>query len=191
MYFENMIHFLQINTDKWETVNTTSRKRVLVEYEIINFLKFEDQGCVSDPDYSYDQCVDTFYYNETLKSVGCTTDLGSNLDNVCEKGSDAEEKAKSKVKKIFLYSVNHTLVCAFPCQLMKTQLSPSLTDGALNSEKDFTVEMHQYIKVTNFRYSYTELELLAELGGYVGLFLGVSVFHLSDLFSRFVNQWQN
>ena len=43
---------------------------------------------------------------------------------------------------------------------------------------------NKYIRVTNAEYSYTELELLAEFGGYVGLFLGMSVFHLSVMFDK-------
>ena len=37
------------------------------------------------------------------------------------------------------------------------------------------------------RYSYTELELLAEFGGYVGLFLGLSVFSIHQLFDVVVD----
>ena len=43
------------------------------------------------------------------------------------------------------------------------------------------------IKVTSTHLEYTELELLAELGGYVGLFLGISVFHLADAFEKLLN----
>ena len=40
------------------------------------------------------------------------------------------------------------------------------------------------IKVTEAYYSYTELELIAEFGGYVGLFLGISVFDINQIFSK-------
>ena len=45
----------------------------------------------------------------------------------------------------------------------------------------------KYIKVTTSTYGYTELELLAELGGYVGLFLGLSVFDLRLVFNKIFN----
>ena len=41
----------------------------------------------------------------------------------------------------------------------------------------------KYVKTTKFYLDYTELELLAEFGGYVGLFLGISVFNLKDVFN--------
>ena len=48
-----------------------------------------------------------------------------------------------------------------------------------------------YIKcrppVTTSSYAYTELELIAELGGYVGLFLGLSVFDLRHAVNKICN----
>ena len=49
------------------------------------------------------------------------------------------------------------------------------------------MKFNKYIEVINAEYSYTELELLAEFGGYVGLFLGMSLFHLADLFDKILD----
>ena len=46
------------------------------------------------------------------------------------------------------------------------------------------MEFDQFVKVTNTYIAYTELELIAEFGGYVGLFLGFSVFHLTTAFQK-------
>ena len=46
------------------------------------------------------------------------------------------------------------------------------------------IKFNKIISVTESYYSYTELELLAEFGGYVGLFLGLSVFDLSRLLEQ-------
>ena len=51
------------------------------------------------------------------------------------------------------------------------------------------MNFQEYIKVTTATYGYTELELLAELGGYVGLFLGLSVFDLRRVFSKIFNNF--
>ena len=57
---------------------------------------------------------------------------------------------------------------------------------------DITLTFENFIKVTTSNYSYTKLELLAEIGGYVGLFLGISVLNLSDVLDfilrRFLKQ---
>ena len=53
--------------------------------------------------------------------------------------------------------------------------------------KSSQLNFGKYIKKTKAKYSYTELELLAEFGGYVGLFLGISVFHLSEVIDKIIN----
>ena len=63
------------------------------------------------------------------------------------------------------------------CRFIFTTLY--IISGQMNFDK--------YIKVTKVKYSYTELELLAEFGGYVGLFLGISVFHLSEIIEKIIN----
>ena len=47
-------------------------------------------------------------------------------------------------------------------------------------------DFNKFIKITKARYAYRELEFLAEFGGYVGLFLGISVFHLREAFQRLI-----
>ena len=48
-------------------------------------------------------------------------------------------------------------------------------------------EFNKFIKTTKARYAYRELEFLAEFGGYVGLFLGISVFHLREVFQTLIH----
>ena len=43
------------------------------------------------------------------------------------------------------------------------------------------MEFPKYVRVSSSYYSYNLLELLAEVGGYVGLFLGVSIIQISSL----------
>ena len=70
--------------------------------------------------------------------------------------------------------------CAYPCIFTKTFYSEN---NALHLG-DVSMTFSKLIKTTKARYSYRELELLAELGGYVGLFLGISVLSLKDLLSK-------
>ena len=48
-------------------------------------------------------------------------------------------------------------------------------------------EFNKFIKTTKARYAYQELEFIAEFGGYVGLFLGISVFHVREAFQRLIH----
>ena len=47
-------------------------------------------------------------------------------------------------------------------------------------------DFNKFIKITKARNAYRELEFLAEFGGYVGLFLGISVFHLREVFETLI-----
>ena len=72
--------------------------------------------------------------------------------------------------------------CPHPCTFTKTfyREKNALYTG------DLSLTFSKLIKTTKARYSYRELELLAELGGYVGLFLGISVLSLKDLLAKFL-----
>ena len=76
---------------------------------------------------------------------------------------------------------NSAKECPYPCQFLKFSLTPVLYRLASTHkyyERFIEFKFDGHIKVTTSSYSYTALELLAELGGYVGLFLGLSVFDL-------------
>ena len=57
----------------------------------------------------------------------------------------------------------------------------------LYDEPKIKFEFNRFIKTTKARYVYRELEFLAEFGGYVGLFLGISVFHLREMFQALIH----
>ena len=52
----------------------------------------------------------------------------------------------------------------------------------LGEVQQLNFKFEKYTRVTKARLAYTGLELVAEFGGYVGLFLGISVFNLSQVF---------
>ena len=53
------------------------------------------------------------------------------------------------------------------------------------------LEIHfkENIKVTTGYYLYSELSLIAEIGGYVGLFLGVSINQITNLIEWILNSF--
>ena len=59
----------------------------------------------------------------------------------------------------------------------------------LSTWNGITLIFDKFIVTKRARYSYRELELFAELGGYVGLFLGISVMHLKDVFDKFLSYY--
>ena len=72
--------------------------------------------------------------------------------------------------------------CLYPCKFIKIFFQDKIYE-------DFNVGQvifyfNKFIRTTKSRYSYGALELLAEFGGYMGLFLGISVFQLKDGFNK-------
>ena len=62
---------------------------------------------------------------------------------------------------------------------------PTLTVMPQNRKgKTLSLTFQKFIKLSTSRRSYTFLELIAEVGGYVGLFLGISINQTFDLTSN-------
>ena len=116
-----------------------------------------------------------------MEELGCTSPFGQNHENICtnqEKGKIAMQtssKDRHESKK-----------CKYPCTFLKIKVIEN-GKGSLKTSNTWTLTLRflKYIRVTTSYYSYKELELLAEFGGYIGLFLGVSIFHLKDALKIF------
>ena len=77
--------------------------------------------------------------------------------------------------------------CPYPCKFTRTYFRDKIKlKPDHENPSSLFLRFSKFVKVSKARYSYGGLELLAELGGYVGLFLGISVFHLSDAFTKIV-----
>ena len=72
--------------------------------------------------------------------------------------------------------------CPYPCKSTKIYMGKGSDQG----EPTLRFEFNRFIKITKARYVYRELEFLAEFGGYVGLFLGLSVFHLREVLQKLI-----
>ena len=115
-----------------------------------------------------------------MKRLGCGVPIGINIDNICteqNKSIAAMKLYKDLVSKSF--TINN---CPYPCKFTKTYFRDKIKIDQLTLHLKF----NKFIKVSKTRYAYRELELIAEFGGYVGLFLGISVFHLKEVFHKIV-----
>ena len=76
--------------------------------------------------------------------------------------------------------------CLHPCELMdyryditQATMSVSKINGLFSSK--IYISLKPYVMETEAQYTYSFLSMVAELGGYVGLFLGMSFIQLEDL----------
>ena len=64
--------------------------------------------------------------------------------------------------------------CNYPCSYFKVSTKQDNTFDSPGSSI-LLLRFEHLIQVTKSHYAYSELSLIAEIGGYVGLFLGISV----------------
>ena len=118
-----------------------------------------------------------------MDTIGCTTPFGVNLDHIC-KDLNKSRKAK-ELYDLLHYKYRKINDCSYPCKFIKSSVAPY---RGRNDRNTTFLRFDNFIKVTKAAYSYTELELLAEFGGYVGLFLGISVFHVSQVVDKLLDK---
>ena len=118
-----------------------------------------------------------------MEKIGCTTPFGLHLDNIC-----TDQNKSSEAFALFWEisaNVKEVNECQYPCNfLMNWVTTTGYNNKTSNGYDRIQLGFDKYIKVTTSTYGYTKLELLAELGGYVGLFLGLSVFDLRLVFNK-------
>ena len=117
-------------------------------------------------------------------AIGCTTPFGVNIDHICT-DIDKSKKAKELYDRLH-YKRFQIKDCLYPCKFIKIAVIPYKKRSDKNTTR---LKFDKFIKVTKAAYSYTELELLAEFGGYVGLFLGFSVFQVSHVVEKILDKF--
>ena len=119
---------------------------------------------------------------ESENEIGCTTPYNPDKSNICLEQNQANQAMNIFDDITIQNQTKARKLCPRPCQQYIIGFSNKEISWS-NSIRSPTLRMEfpKYIRVSSSSYSYTLLELLAEVGGYVGLFLGVSINQISDL----------
>ena len=119
---------------------------------------------------------------KAVKMYGCTTPYGPHKDQICKNKENGTKVFDKYVETID----GHKYDCKNPCKYIISR--PFITSDLsnqpnINGQKVayFKIYFKRNIKFTRAHYLYSELSLIAEIGGYVGLFLGVSVNQITML----------
>lgn len=159
-----------------------------VKHEVHELVEFNGNECNGEKQYRKDLCVDKIIQRESLENIGCTTPFGTDKSQICTNVSKARKALKIYDEGINMWKWNGsdllTTECKIPCSIITfTNQDIQSQDVSMISTKQTRVEINfeELIKVTTDYQTYTALSLIAEIGGYVGLFLGVSVNQVIDL----------
>ena len=156
-----------------------------VNHEIYNTLENvgKKNACSMDPNYSKDNCANREVERESIEEFGCTSPFGINKTKICQ-----NTDAIAKVKEIYTDKIEkHNSTCLNPCSFfpimtLKTKEKRIPCSFCKSQGSQVEITFKGYIKVSTSYYLYSGLSLIAEVGGYVGLFLGVSINQIADLF---------
>ena len=121
---------------------------------------------------------------KSVDKFGCVTPFGYNKTNICTNSTLAKQ-AFDYYKYSF---TKHTENCLNPCNYF---LVNTLKTRELNRSLPYAIvrlSFAEYIETTTSHYSYLTLSLIAEIGGYVGLFLGVSLYQTTDILNTIKNR---
>lgn len=108
--------------------------------------------------------------------VGCTTRFDSLQDHVCKNKEDLQKAWEIYWSRLSEMNEGN---CPHPCAyVLITGLGIDL--GAPASYKNILkINFDEMVKVFHAKYDYSFESMIAEIGGYVGLFLGVSVYQFT------------
>ena len=201
VYFHHPGQFLSIDT-KSKLYTLKGRNHFMdMTYSIMkNTLKSESTiPCSGDTNFEFDNCFYQAIAQDLTNKLNCVVPFikSSENNNICVNKTQTEVDKISKKFKV-LSSKTTTRTCMSPCKSMDIFFGV-LSDDVFKNDcqgllyqklrgletphlerpcdgKSFLrIYFKSNVKLQETVYDYTLLSLLAEIGGYTGLFLGISI----------------
>ena len=118
-------------------------------------------------------------FQNSMDKFGCVTPFGYDKTNICTNSTLARQAVNYfyDSHKTTTYTVN----CLNPCNQFLFNMFKISEYNQTTTYATARLFFNEYIKTTTSHYSYLTLSLIAEIGGYVGLFLGVSLYQTTDI----------
>ena len=160
-----------------------------VKHDLYNVLGNDGAACNSDKSYSKDLCANENVEMKSMEEYGCHTPFGLKKTKICQDSDKAKQVLGIYTEEI----EKHNSKCLNPCSFFSIMAMETKNTklGCLFGKcpkNRVIISFKENIKVTTGYYLYSGLSLVAEVGGYVGLFLGVSVNQISNLFECILNK---
>ena len=159
----------------------------------ITILKRNQKKDEDDPTYkegrktcmteNYDDCIYNMLTREMRKTTedNCTVPYVRDVSKICTKKKDINTTFWIAWNRV----TNQQLDCNIPCHSLTVNLGAKNYQNQTGSRSDGLLYLYYAPRVTQSEEHllYTLLNLFAEIGGYVGLILGYSLFHVAALIS--------
>ena len=145
----------------------------------------DDGSCNSDPNYSYEKCVDDFVRRDMKTKLGCIPPLLSDHDH-CElvKKEKLDDIGYYKDKYAVPYMINALTkgeeMCPKPCQQQKIHVT--LKDQEPSAKGCFvTFAFNPKVKVLTEQANYNWFNFIVDIGSSLGTWAGLSAIYLIDI----------
>lgn len=185
-----VIHSLGLLTETHERITLQSRRTVYhnIELEVVHALDYLGQECYMHNQGNYDFCILTEIDKYLLSKVECTTPFGFDMDNIC-KNETLGAQAFS-IADQFYDSNYEDLNCKHPCSILTAKsLKPEYDEFSNSNEGVAYFYFPKRVRILRSQYSFSGFSFVAEVGGYVGLFLGANFLQFSDLLRLLVRRY--
>ena len=152
-------------------------------YEILKAVSTEEELCIADPKYRPDDCLIQLAHEYSMDTFGCSF---LNNDTECQ-------NMDTLIESLVIYqnytTSGHSIDCPKHCTdlIQDINLKPIRYHPTRNVSMLY-INFPKYVKEITIRSDYESLELFAEIGGYVGLFMGVSIVQIKSILKFFISK---
>ena len=140
-------------------------------------LNDKSHPCNEDPKYKKDNCAEDEIEKFVMKEYGCIPPFFENKENIC-----IDETISKQVWKYWHLTKYYTN-CPDPCKVMLIRATAERGADEIRKDSRVKLSFRSRVKVVESYYNYSGLSLIAEIGGYFGLFLGVSINQITHVTS--------
>ena len=153
-------------------------------YEILKAVSTEEELCNADLEYRPDDCLIQLAHEYSMDTLGC-----SFLSN--DSNSVQCQNVDTLIESLVIYQNYTASGSSIECPKHCTDLVQDINLKPIryyptNNVSMLYVNFPKYVKEITIRSDYESLELFAEIGGYVGLFMGVSIVQIKSILKFFI-----
>ena len=164
----------QTRQEKYFELGNDYKLFLTYEYHESLDVDYGGDSCKNDIGYSKDLCTEKLIEKESIEKFGCITPFGLDKNNICQEGDKINKSLK--IYKDAIYWDHFNRGCFNPCSIFSITTTKSFETKWKYPHYSFIeINFPKVVKVYERSYTYSGLSLIAEIGGYVGLFLGISV----------------
>ncbi|QQP34739.1 Uncharacterized protein FKW44_022728, partial [Caligus rogercresseyi] len=184
-YLHKNGQFLDLSGRMGYHVNIGERMETQVNYQDARMLiKTKEDGSKTCSNEDYDTCMYNAMAKHMYGAVDCAVPFIRNNTRICE----SDYQTNLTFWMFYNRVTNQMKDCADPCSFLIINVGAKNYRVINESYGELFLYYAPKVFLSEENYLYTLLSLLAEIGGYVGLLLGVSFFHVAGVISDILDR---